>query len=155
MYLQSLKFEIWMYYFNDSPASTTKNIVTMPCPPRNTNNTLPGNPHKKLSRKLPVWLRKHFDKNRKKIHSAEPAVLNLLSRKQNCRSRKLRGRACGRVAICPIKIWRKKNSFIVWWVLFFCPFLIYCWLFVVSWLCICCWEKPSVTIHVSIFEISV
>lgn len=37
----------------------------------------------------------------------------------------------------------------------FCPFLIYCWLFVVSWLCICCWDKPSVTIHVSMFEISV
>ena len=31
-------------------------------------------------------------------------VLNLLSRKQKCRSRKLRGRACGRVAIRPFKI---------------------------------------------------
>ena len=49
MYVPSVKFEIWMYYFDivcvfDSPASTTKNIVRMPCPPTNTNNTLPRNP---------------------------------------------------------------------------------------------------------------
>ena len=98
----------------DSPASTTKNIVPQCLAHQQIQSThFHATPTKSFRGSSPCDRGSTSRKIVKKSTPrklAETAVLNLLSRKQKCRSRKLRGRARGRVAIRPIKIWRNKNQ---------------------------------------------
>ena len=94
----------------DSPASATKNIVPQCLAHQQIQTThFHATPTKSFRGSSPCDRGSTSIKIAKKS-TPRKLVLNLLSRKQTCRSRKLRGRARGRVAIRPIKIWRNKNQ---------------------------------------------